>query len=131
MNARFLCRDIAYQGPHLALCTSQKQFETITRRIKTLDRPPFLNAGADATTHIFTSDSGEKTAIVCLGSTAYKTPIEVACLLVHEAVHIWQAYCDRIGERSPGQEQEAYAIQSISQYLMIEYVRQAINPDFP
>ena len=51
-------------------------------------------------------------------------PPEVAGRLVHEAVHVWQRYCDHIGERRPGNEQEAYGIQSIAQELMQSFVEQ-------
>jgi hypothetical protein len=61
--------------------------------------------------------------IVGLGSVEGRSPIEIAGLLVHEAVHVWQVYADRIGEKNPGIEQEAYAIQCIAQELMAEYAR--------
>jgi hypothetical protein len=53
-----------------------------------------------------------------------RNPIEVAGLLVHEAVHVWQEYCHGIGEATPASEQEAYGIQAISQELMAEFDRQ-------
>jgi len=53
-----------------------------------------------------------------------RNPIEVAGLLVHEAVHVWQEYCHGIGEDTPGSEQEAYGVQAISQELMAEFDRQ-------
>jgi hypothetical protein len=40
---------------------------------------------------------------------------QINSLLVHEAVHIWQAI------RDPSSEFEAYAVQSISQNLMLAY----------
>ncbi len=61
--------------------------------------------------------------MVCLRETEGRKPVEVAGLLVHEAVHVWQAYADHIGEAQPGREQEAYAIQCIAQELMAEFAR--------
>ena len=46
---------------------------------------------------------------------------EQPALLVHEAVHVWQAFCEDIGEKSPSDEFEAYSIQSISYELMTAY----------
>ena len=47
-------------------------------------------------------------------------------MIVHEAVHIWQAvYARNIGEQKPGWTGvAAYAIQAISQELMAEFARQ-------
>jgi hypothetical protein len=49
----------------------------------------------------------------------------VAGLLVHEAVHVFQRYCEHIGERRPGAEQEAYGIQAIAQELMQSFAEQS------
>jgi hypothetical protein len=77
---------------------------------------------ANATVHHAHSDHGQ-IAIVCLGDVRDQNPIEIAGLIVHESVHVWQEWCDYYGETNPGREQEAYAIQSISQELMAEYAR--------
>jgi hypothetical protein len=42
-------------------------------------------------------------------------------LIVHEAMHIWRAIRESIGEHSPSQEFEAYSIQMITQNLIAAY----------
>ena len=79
---------------------------------------------ANATMHSLNSKNGTLVCIVTLGGWAARTPVEVAGLLIHEAVHVWQCYCERIGERAPGDEQMAYGIQSIAQELMSSFVEQ-------
>ena len=61
--------------------------------------------------------------MVCVDALDGRNGVEVAGMLVHEAVHIWQEWCDHYGETNPGREQEAYAIQAISQELMAEFAR--------
>jgi len=82
----------------------------------------WINPGADATSHHLVSEN-KRVCVVCLGNMGGRSAIEVAGLLVHEAVHVWQEYADSIGESTPGREQEAYAIQAIAQELMAEYAR--------
>lgn len=50
-------------------------------------------------------------------------PFDVVGLLCHEAVHVWQEICERIGEEKPSQEFQAYSIQTILQELMRAYCK--------
>ena len=50
---------------------------------------------------------------------------DIAGLLIHEAVHVWQQHLKDIGEVNHGDEQEAYAIQSIAMALIDAYAHQA------
>jgi len=77
-----------------------------------------------ATTTYLDAHDGEKLAIVSMQGHEKRTPIQVAGLLVHEAVHLVQRYCERVGEHQPGAEFQAYATQRISQELMEQYVAQ-------
>lgn len=113
---------IAAPGPFLTLCLSEAEFRQAIAPLKAPVVPKWLTS--HATTHVFTHDAGKApVCVVCLGSTKGRSPIEIAGLLVHEAVHVWQEHCQHIGERVPGAEQEAYAIQTIAQELMAEYAR--------
>jgi len=87
-------------------------------------RPSFtINEWSHAATHFFERD-GKTLIIVCVNVDG-RSGIEVAGLLVHEAVHIWQEYRRNVGETSPSSEFEAYSIQTISQQLMWGYCEQA------
>lgn len=126
-HTKWLDRRIAAPGPFLCVCLSEPEFKTAVAHLKApADLDWIKTPQSDATAHTFDSHAGGLTVIVCLRRAEGRNPVEVAGLLVHEAVHAWQAYADHIGERSPGIEQEAYAIQSIAQELMAEFARRMV-----
>lgn len=105
------------------LCLSEKDFEKELKRmnIPAHQWPSWVGENADATTHFFDHPSGAKAAIVCMSHKQKYSGVVTAALLVHEAVHIWQGHKAIVGEHKPGDESEAYAIQSIAQRLMQAY----------
>lgn len=122
---KWLDRQVAPPGPHLCLCLSQAEFDAARAGLEIEEQPClFVNPGAHATTHHYTNPYGRRACIVCLSDEAtIRDPVEVAALLVHEAVHVWQEHCRSINDFNPGHEQEAYAIQYVSETLMTEYAR--------
>lgn len=119
---KWLNRRVAQQGPYLTLCLTAKELELAGRRCGIRGLDGFPASGALLTT--LENRTGELCAIVSISESAQQMePIEIAGLLVHEAVHVWQFHRRDIGEHKPGDEQEAYAIQGISQELMAEYAR--------
>lgn len=123
---KWLDRRIAAPGPHLALCLDEVDFARTMKHCKVQSPPAWITTSqADATTHRLTSAEGWLVVVVCLRGWQSRSGIEIAGLLVHEAVHVWQEYAHYIGESHPGDEQEAYAIQAIAQELMAEFLRVA------
>lgn len=124
MKINWLDRRISHPGPLLALCLSEEEFHAVRVHLRAPDANPWIkNVQSDATAHYFQHPDIGMAVAVCIAGWEGRNPIEVAGLLVHEAVHVWQEYAAHIGEDSPGVEQEAYAIQSISQELMAEFAR--------
>lgn len=109
---------------NMALCLSEDAFHKEMRRLKVARAlwPEFIITGANATAHFFIQDENQEIAIVCLKHED-RPFIEVAGILVHEAVHVWQSIRQSIGESEPSKEFEAYAIQNISYSLMNTYQR--------
>lgn len=66
-------------------------------------------------------------AVVQLGDTSERKPIEVYGLLLHEAVHVWQKVRKLMGEKEPSSEFEAYSIQAIAQDLFEMYEESEVN----
>ena len=113
-------------GGYLAFVTSQEEFERALKEIECTDcDEPFLLKGCPACTHHFDNVNGSVANIVAFSmeAAAKEDPIDVAALLVHEAVHVWQNTEKRAGKLGCfGEEGEAYAIQNISTRLMSAYV---------
>ena len=117
-------------GPYLALCTTEEMFNSLLDYIDTPKegRPKWVSDGAHATTHTIDQEvEGQRKVIsvVCLAKPPEGiTGVDIAALLVHEAVHVWQNAMANINEDSPSKEFEAYSIQAISANLMNAYVEQ-------
>lgn len=105
------------------LCLSEADFNRQMRRMSVPRNkwPLWVGNFADASTHFLDNEDGRRAAIVCLNPRVKLTGIQLAAVLVHEAVHIWQEHRDMVGEKNPSSESEAYAIQSIAQRLMEAY----------
>ena len=120
---KWLDRRVAKQGPYLTLVLSEKELD---KAVKPLTKEKLRFPVMGATCFTLENPDGDLCAVIAL---SYKVQnhcdaIEIAGLLIHEAVHVWQAYArDVINEREPSSEQEAYAIQGISQELLAEYAR--------
>lgn len=82
------------------------------------------NSFAAATTHTFDiyrdGQLSDELYIVtlCPRQASKVSRAQVHALLAHEAVHVWQNVRERIGEKSPGRETEAYAVQHITQCML-------------
>ena len=112
-------------GGYLAFVTSQEEYELALKEISCPDcEDKFVPNGWPACTHSFDNVNGSVACIVALDMerAAEEAPIDVAALLVHEAVHVWQANETAAGKPGCfGDEGEAYAIQNISTRLMAAY----------
>jgi len=119
---KWLDRRISAPGPYLCLCLSEAEYLKAFKHLKLKPTAAWVSQHANATVHLARSGNGV-CAVVCVDALDGRNGVEVAGMLVHEAVHIWQEWCDHYGETNPGREQEAYAIQAISQELMAEFAR--------
>lgn len=123
MKPVWLDRRIAHPGPYLTLCLSEEEFHAAMQHVHADDQLARWVQGGHARTHFADADNFGLVCVVCLSDFEGRDPIEVAGLLVHEAAHVWQRYARSIGENDPGDEQEAYAVQAISQELLAEFAR--------
>lgn len=110
------------------LCLTEKDFHDTLYKMKLDPRvwPPFVSDWhTNATVHVF-EDKIENQVIATVNLSGYETRsgVEIAGILVHEAVHLWQETKKYYGEHEPSAEVEAYAIQTISQRLMESFAEQ-------
>jgi hypothetical protein len=122
-TVKWLDRRISAPGPYMCLCLREEEYVAAMKHLGITQYGPWISTPqADATAHHTCNRKG-LAAIICLSGWKGRDPVEVAGLLVHEAVHVWQEWCIHYGEHVPGREQEAYAIQALSQELLAEFSR--------
>lgn len=110
------CRQGWYPVPY-CFCPSEKAWRAEMRRMNASDEYPT----ADARTVAFEKDGQLRVFVTLAERLDSRDPLGIVCLLVHEAVHVWQQMCEHCGDDNPSHETEAYAIQRISAELIDAY----------
>ena len=107
--------DQGWQPVFIGFCPTKKAWKREMKRMGLKDEPYLATAGR---TDTFTM-KGKTCIIVSLaeGVEDGVTRIQIAGLLAHEAVHVWQNIQKDIGETAPGVEMEACSVQAIFQNL--------------
>lgn len=109
---------------NLALFVNADSYFREVRRLKIKGADEFLSKDATACCHYFVNDrNGFTYVMVCADPEKMegKDGAEIASVLVHEAVHVYQECLEYLGEKKPGREFEAYSIQTISEQLLRAY----------
>lgn len=112
--------------PYFTLCLDREAFYSELESLgigRNRMPPPLHEEHSDATCHFLATKDGQRCCVVFMHVPRTASSVEVAGLLVHEAVHIWQEYAETY-KINDANELEANVIQTISQRLMAEYVRQ-------
>ena len=125
----WLERTVAPVAPFITLVRNEEDYLDAMAHCKVQNPEQWVVKEGAAATHLLDHATDGVCCVVAIHVTD-QTPIQIAALLVHEAVHVVQHYFEQIAERHPAIEQTAYAIQYMSQTLMEEYFRQ-INQEFP
>lgn len=110
----------------LALFVDESSYRREMRRLKINGADEFVPKDANACCHYFENDKTYITYVtVCVNreKMSGKSGVEIASIIVHEAVHVYQECIEYIVEKNPGKEFEAYSIQHISEQLMREYAK--------
>jgi hypothetical protein len=118
---RVVWLDRGWQPVAVGLCPSEKAWDREIARLNGTQPWPD-NANHGGHTLLGVNDvTGQATILVAIGQGAERDAMEVILTLVHEAVHVWQFICNHIGEKAPGIEMEAYAIEEITRGLIEAY----------
>lgn len=121
MKIKWLNRRMSQLGPYLTLCTTKAQYLQALKDCDVEQPDAWVSDRAGATVHHLHNLKGEAVCVVCIREHPDSSAVEIAGLLVHEAVHVVQSYFSDLGEREPASEQHAYAVQSVAQELLQAY----------
>lgn len=114
------CSRVLVASPlHFGLCASEPAFRRELKRLGLAEVPEWLTPDASGMTHYFEEEKGGELIIVCVEPSSDRE--QVVSTITHEAVHVWQAIREYIGEYHPSPEFEAYSIQTICKSLIAAY----------
>lgn len=110
--------DRGWQPYHYGFCPDEAAWKREMKRLGLPDEPYPTTAGR--CTHFTNLKTAADCTIITINEIR-RPGVQVIGLIVHEAMHVWRAIRESIGEHSPSQEFEAYSLQSITQNLIYAY----------
>lgn len=127
----YLNRSLLWATHSVLVATSETWFATAMRLVGGAAPHPAYNSGfskvGGACCKFMLTDDKHPVVIICLDGAAleaeHPSP-RIAALLAHECVHVLQATWRDMDEAAPGDEVEAYAMQSLLEEVLVEYARQ-------
>lgn len=114
-----------WQPVFIGFCPNEKAWKREMKRIK--------RAGSDVSQCDYPTSDGHMMTFyppnappVCIitikdGAEKERCLSAIVGIIVHECTHVWQEIRDFIGEAKPGAEQEAYAIQTLTMYVLAAF----------
>lgn len=124
---KWLDRSLIDSAYAYRLCLSEKEYRKALKWLKLKgEQPAFVPTDhAEAAAIFVKCGAGRRYCLINLGRVKGWPRPRIYGLLVHEAVHVWQAAREIMAETSPSSEFEAYSVQSIAQNLMESYEKRA------
>lgn len=113
--------DRGWQPVAIGFCPSERAWHREMKRLKADPPWPQTSSAAGYTQRMTNDKTGQAVIIVCVFPSVECDALDVIMTLVHEAVHVWQFLCEKIGETEPGIEMEAYGIENIARGLVEAY----------
>jgi hypothetical protein len=113
--------DRGWLPSYYGFCPSKKAWDREMRELFPHDKVHEEYPKADGHTATFERDGGQTILVTINEHMDKRAKLSVIGLLAHEAVHVMQRIMKDAGEKKPGVEIEAYAVQSIFQELLKAY----------
>lgn len=119
MTGKVVWCDSGFIPYHYGFCPDEKAWES---EVKRLGVPHLTYPTAHAMcTNLQATVVGKNACTIVTVNHEKRPALNIATLIVHEAMHVWRLMREDIGEESPSQEFEAYSIQSIAHHLLNAY----------
>lgn len=105
---------------HYGFCPNKRAWDAEMKRLAIRERLPYPELFDGRCTHFENAKSHNAMSIITIRPDC-KSALHQVGIITHEAVHVWQAMRDAIGEAHPSIEFEAYSMQAIVQNLIMAY----------
>lgn len=104
------------------MCLTEQGYNKAMKHLAVEAPGPWLVPGSLATTYTLTNKKNYSTCVlVCLGPCKGVSHFSVMAIMVHAAVHVWQAIVEALTDDHPSKEHEAYTIENLSKMIWSHY----------